>query len=71
MTDAMNGVCFRVTWSPVKGRPSWNFPALRSAAAAAGLDLQSFETVGEPTDRLVVTPITDEGGAAKPKHNQM
>jgi hypothetical protein len=43
-----------ITWSPVKGRPSYDIPAIRAAAAAAGVDISRFETVGEGTDRLVV-----------------
>jgi hypothetical protein len=44
-----------IVWSPVKGRPSLDMPALKSAAAKIGLDVQQFETVGQPTDRLTVT----------------
>ena len=44
-----------VVWSPVKGRPSFDMPALRAAAAKLGLDIQTFETVGQPTDRLTIT----------------
>jgi hypothetical protein len=44
----------RITWSPVKGRPTYDLPAIRAAAAAAGVDIGRFETVGEGTDRLVV-----------------
>jgi hypothetical protein len=43
-----------VTWSPVKGRESFDMKAIREAAAAAGIDLAQFETVGEPTDRLTI-----------------
>jgi hypothetical protein len=43
-----------VTWSAVKGRPSYDMKAIREAAAAAGIDLAEYETVGEPTDRLVI-----------------
>jgi hypothetical protein len=50
---AGNGVT--VTWSPVKGRPAFNMPAIREAAAKAGIDLAQFESVGDPTDRLVIT----------------
>jgi hypothetical protein len=50
---AGNGVT--VTWSPVKGRPAFNMPAIREAAAKAGIDLAQHETVGDPTDRLVIT----------------
>lgn len=44
-----------ITWSSVKGRPSWDQKGIREAASAAGVDLKQFSTVGEPTDRLVVT----------------
>lgn len=44
-----------ITWSPVKGRPSWDNKGIREAAAAAGVDLAPFETTGEPTDRLQIT----------------
>lgn len=41
-----------VTWSDVKGRQSWDNKAIREAAAQAGVDVESFSTVGEATDRL-------------------
>jgi hypothetical protein len=44
-----------IVWSPVKGRPSFDMPALKTAAAEFGFDIQQFETVGQPTDRLTVT----------------
>jgi hypothetical protein len=43
-----------VTWSAVKGRPSYDMQAIREAAAKAGVDLAEYETVGEPTDRLAI-----------------
>jgi hypothetical protein len=43
-----------VTWSPVKGRPSFDMPAIREAAAKAGIDLAEYETTGDPTDRLAI-----------------
>lgn len=45
----------KLVWSPVKGRPSYDMPKLREAAAALGLDIQQFETVGQATDRLIIT----------------
>lgn len=45
----------KIIWSAVKGRPSFNLPALRAAATEVGLDVQRFETVGEPSDRLTIT----------------
>lgn len=44
-----------VTWSAVKGRPSWDNKAIREAAIAAGVDVEQFSSVGEPTDRLQIT----------------
>lgn len=51
-----------ITWSSVKGRPSWDNKRLREAAANAGVPISQFETTGEPTDRLVVTvqPLSDD-----------
>lgn len=43
-----------VTWSAVKARQSWNNTAIREAATAAGIDVEKFSTVGEPTDRLLI-----------------
>jgi hypothetical protein len=43
-----------ITWSQVKGRPSYDMPAIREAAKTAGIDLTRFETVGDPTDRLTI-----------------
>jgi hypothetical protein len=43
-----------VTWGSVKGRQSFDMKGIRQAAAAAGIDLTRFETVGDPTDRLVI-----------------
>jgi hypothetical protein len=45
---------FSIVWSPVKGRQSFDVPALKAAAIAAGVDVNQFETTGEPTDRLDV-----------------
>lgn len=44
-----------VRWSPIKGRPSWDHKAIREAAAAAGVDVERFSRVGDPTDRLAIT----------------
>lgn len=49
----------RIIWSPVKGRPSYDMPRLREAAAKLGLNIQDYETVGDPTDRLVITLLRD------------
>jgi hypothetical protein len=51
------GSSVSVTWSPVKGRPSYNLSAIRAAAAAAGVDITKFDTAGEPSDRLVIQTV--------------
>jgi hypothetical protein len=53
-TRRAEGEGVSVVWSALKGRPSFDMPALREAARAAGLDLAPFETVGEPSDRLTI-----------------
>jgi hypothetical protein len=53
-----------VVWSSVKGRPSYDWPAIREAAEKAGIDISQFETTGEPTDRLTVTIRADASRAA-------
>lgn len=45
----------KVIWSAVKGRPSYDNKRLREAAADAGVDVAQYSTVGEPTDRLLIT----------------
>jgi hypothetical protein len=52
-----------VIWSAVRGRPAYDMPAIRAAATAAGIDLAQFETVGAPTDRLVVQIAGPSGPA--------
>lgn len=52
-----------VVWSSVKGRASFDQKGIQRAAAEAGVDLSKYETVGEPTDRLVVT-VTDQSRSA-------
>jgi hypothetical protein len=44
-----------VSWTSQKGRTSYDNVKLREAAIAAGIDVEQFSTVGEPTDRLTVT----------------
>jgi hypothetical protein len=51
-TRRAKGEGVSVTWSALKGRPSWNWPALRAAAQEVGLDLAPFEKTGDPSDRL-------------------
>jgi hypothetical protein len=53
-TRRVNAGGISISWSALKGRPSWDWPALRAAAEEAGLDLSEFETVGEPSDRLQI-----------------
>ena len=43
---------FSVTWVPVKGRQGFDVKALSAAAATAGVDVNKFETIGNPSDRL-------------------
>ena len=43
-----------LSWSEVKGRQSFDNKALREAAIAAGVDVEQFSTVGDPTDRLLI-----------------
>ena len=45
----------RVIWSPLKGRPSYDDKAIRAAAAAAGVDIEKFSRVGDPSDRMEIT----------------
>jgi len=54
-TRRAEGYGVRISLSALKGRPSWDWPALRAAADEAGLDLAQFETTGDPSDRLVVS----------------
>jgi len=44
-----------VSWSPQKGRTSYDMVALREAATKKGIDVEEFSTVGEATDRLTVS----------------
>jgi hypothetical protein len=49
-----------VSWTAVKGRTNYDMPAIRAAAEAAGVDVQRYCTVGEPSDRLQVFAIPAE-----------
>jgi hypothetical protein len=49
-----------LTWSNVKGRPSYDNKAIREAATTAGVDVERFQTVGEPTDRLAIQIASSE-----------
>lgn len=44
-----------VSWSPVKGRDSYDMKGIREAAEKAGIDLAPYCTTGDPTDQLRVT----------------
>jgi hypothetical protein len=51
-----------VTWSSVKGRSGYDNKAIKQAAIEAGVDVEQFQTISEPSDRLVIqigaeTPI--------------
>ena len=46
-----------VVWSAIKGRQAYDNVAIREAAAKAGVDVESYSTVGEPTDRLQIFPV--------------
>jgi hypothetical protein len=48
----IDGDGVKLTWSAMKGRPSYDMKAIREAATAAGIDLTQFETTGAPSDRL-------------------
>ncbi len=52
-----------ITWSPVKGRPSYDMKGIREAAANAGIDIAQYETVGEATDRLIIQ-VTEQSRTA-------
>jgi CRISPR/Cas system-associated exonuclease Cas4 (RecB family) len=44
-----------LTWSAVKGRAGYDNKQIKQAALDAGIDVEKFKTIGEPTDRLVIT----------------
>jgi len=50
----VDGDDFWVTWTPVKGRQGYDVKALSAAAAAAGIDVDQFETGTTPGERLDV-----------------
>lgn len=53
-----------LNWSHVKGRQAYNNKAIQAAAVAAGIDIEQFSAVGEPTDRLTISVIPAESQAA-------
>ena len=48
-----NGI--KIIWSQVKGRPSTDWTKLKEAATLAGVDVESYSSVGDPSDRLTIT----------------
>jgi hypothetical protein len=56
-----------VTWSTVKGRQSYDQKAIREAAVQAGVDIEQYSTVGEPTDRLQITLKTNSASTEADK----
>lgn len=42
------------TWSSIKGRKSYDNKKIQAAAIAAGINIEQFQTVGDPTDRLKI-----------------
>lgn len=52
-----------ISWAPLKGRPSYDMAAFKTAALAKGVDIEAFETVGEPSDRLVITSKKEKESA--------
>ena len=44
-----------VVWSSVKGRTTYDMEGIKSAVAAAGIDIEEFKTTGESTDRLQIS----------------
>lgn len=50
-----------VVWSSVKGRVSYDYKGITEAAERAGVDIEEFSTVGEPTDRLQIL-LASAGG---------
>ena len=44
-------------WSSVKGRAGYDNKAIKQAAIDAGIDVDQFSTLGEPSDRLVITVV--------------
>jgi hypothetical protein len=60
----IDGDGITVNWSAIKGRPSWDMQGIREAAAKAGIDLGEYETVGVPSDRLVIRATGQSRSAA-------
>ncbi len=58
-----------VVWSYVKGRQSYDNTAIREAAEKAGIDVEEFSTVGEPTDRLQIL-LQTAGGVTRERKSK-
>ena len=43
-----------VNWISVKGRTSYDAKAIKAAAIVAGVDVEQYKTIGEPSDRLTI-----------------
>ena len=54
-----------VSWSPIKGRVSWNMDELVEAATAAGVDVTAFRSIGAPSDRLTITLKGEQKATAR------
>jgi hypothetical protein len=46
-----------ISWSGVKGRKGYDNKAIQAAAQAAGIDIEQYRKVGEPTDRFNITEV--------------
>lgn len=44
-----------ISWSSVKGRKTYDSKRLQEAAIEAGIDIEQYAKLGEPTDRLTIT----------------
>lgn len=49
---------FRVSWTSVAGRASYDNDGLRAAAAKKGIDVDAFKKEGKPSDRLQVEALS-------------
>lgn len=59
-----------LSWASVKGRETYDNKAIREAAAAAGIDVESMKNIGEPTDRLTISvkPSIADGAETPQAH---
>lgn len=58
-----------INWSHVKGRTAYDNKAIQRAAIEAGVDIEQFSTVGEPTDRLTISLAPPAGGEVETQAN--